>query len=209
MVYGTDSTRTRQSMFMGGLNSVAYKGSLQDGYRRWTPAYQIGVAFRKKKLVNGMVSLTFGRFIGEDRNYKLPSNADPRQVVNSRFETSFFSIHYEAQFTLFAYRGFRAFAAQGLGLLRFTVKDWEGNNLASLDQSRAKGETYGSSAWMLPTQLGVRYRFSNQLEIQAQAGWMNVFSPFLDNMNELGPEKGNDNLAAFRFQVLYPIGKRK
>jgi hypothetical protein len=155
-----------------------------------------------------MVSVSFGRFIGEDRDYKLPSWADPAQPVVTRFETSYFSLHYEAQATLFSYHGFRIIASQGIGLFRFTVRDWEGTSLSSRDQTRKKGESYGSSALTLPTQIGVRYRFSGGVEVQAQAGWMNVLSPFLDNMNELGPEKGNDNLASFRLQVLFPMQRR-
>lgn len=208
ILQAADSTRSRKPMLLAGMHAVAYKGSLQEGYSRWTPGYQLGVAFRKRKLINGLISVSFGRFIGEDRDYKLPSWADPAQPVVTRFETSYFALHYEAQATLFSYHGFRVVASQGIGLFRFTVRDWEGTSLSSRDQTRKKGESYGSSALTLPTQIGVRYRFPGGAEVQAQAGWMNVLSPFLDNMNELGPEKGNDNLAAFRLQVLYPLKGR-
>jgi hypothetical protein len=200
-----DSTLVRKKYLVLGLNTVAYKGSLQSTYARWTPAYQIGIRFEKKKILNGMFSVTFGSVIGEDRAYKLPSKANQSLVPVSRFKTSFFSLHYEAQLLLFRYKGLKLFASQGIGLFRFSVKDWEGNNLATKDRTRNKAETYRENVASLPTQLGLQYNFNNNMTLGFQAGLMNTFTDYLDNMKELSNNNNSDNVAVYRFQFHYPL----
>jgi hypothetical protein len=203
--FGADSTRIRKKFLVLGLNSVAYRGSLQSSYSRWTPAYQIGIRLEKKRILNGMASLTFGSFIGEDREYKIPSKANQTLSPVSRFKTSFVGIGYEVQILLFKYHGLRLFASQGIGLFRFSVKDWDGNNLSAKDKTRDRGETYSENVLNLPLQLGFQYRFPNDMALGMQAGWLNPLSNYLDNMDALSNNTNSDNVAICRFQFYYPL----
>jgi len=200
-----DSTQIRKKYIVAELNTIAYRGSLQSSYARWTPAYQIAIRFEKKKFLNGMASLTFGSFIGEDRAYKLPSAANQTLSPVSKFKTSFFAIHYEAQFSFFRYKGLRLFASQGIGLFRFSVEDWDGNNLNSKDKTRSKSETYNENTATFPTQIGLQFKFPNEMALGFQAGILNPVSNYIDNMKELSNNETRDNVAIFRFQFYYPL----
>lgn len=205
LVEAADSLKVRKKQLVAGFQAVAYRGSLQDSYLRWTPAYQFGLRFEKKKQINGMLSVSFGKFIGENILYKLPASADPSLLPVNRFTTRFFSLHYEAQLLLFSYHGFKLYASQGIGIYRFTVSDNNGTNLRDRDRTRAKGEDYRELTLCLPTQLGFRYTFSNRLAVGIQAGWTNVQSRYLDNMDQLSDNQTRDNMAQWRFQVYYPL----
>jgi hypothetical protein len=204
-VQAKDSVQVWKRHLVFGLYSVAYKGSLQNSYARWTPAYQLGVRFQMRKHVDGQFHVSFGRFIGEDRDYKLPSRASIGVSPASRFESRFFAMVYETQFRLFRYKGFKLFFSQGIGLFRFSVRDWDGNRLLERDRTREKGETYREISLMLPTRLGIAHQFQNGLTLGLQAGWMNTMSRYLDNMDKLSNNDNRDNLAIFLFQAGYPL----
>lgn len=190
---------------MGGLNAVAYKGSLHTRYQRWTPAFQAGIRFQKRALWASQVSISFGQLTGEDRTYQVPSGtASDLRPVN-RFQTNFFSLHYEMQFMLFRYKGWRLYASQGIGFFRFNPKDWDGNPLADRDKTRKPGETYNALTAQFPFHIGLYHFFPNQMAFGFQAGWLNVASNYLDNMDALSGNSRGDNVAAFRFQYFYPL----
>lgn len=203
--YGADSLKTRKKYFFGGFAAAAYKGSLSSSYAKWTPALTLGVRFEKKKNVNGMLALTIGKVVGEDRSYIAPSGTPEGVVPVNRFETSFFSLHYEAQIVLFRYRNFRFFASPGIGFLRYTPKDWSGNSLIDRTKSRKASESYSQNAFMFPIQVGMRYAFANEVALGFEAGWMNTRTKYLDNMDALSSRSGNDNMANLRFQFFLPI----
>jgi hypothetical protein len=200
-----DSTRVNKKILMVGANALAYKGSLQNSYNHWTPGIQVGLRFEKRKLVNGMLSATFGTVIGEDRAYKKPSKFGDEFQPVSKFETSFFSLHYEAQVTLFRYKGFRLFISQGVGLFRFTPKDWQGKSLIEEDRTRNKGESYSKNSMQFPTQIGLLHWFPNQMGFGFQTGWLNPLSNYIDNMSDLSSNDVSDNVASFRFQFFYHL----
>lgn len=203
--FGSDSLTVRKKFIFGGFNSVAYKGSLSPSYARWTPAFQFGMAFQKRKILNGMLSVTFGKFIGESWNYTIPPSASPSVQPENRFQTSFISLNYDLQVLLFRYKAFRVFLSQGIGILRFTPKDWEGNNLIDRSRTRNTNEDFNSVTLSFPTQIGLRYFFLNGMAFGFQAGWLNVASNYLDNMDQLSSNSQADNLAVYRVQYFLPL----
>lgn len=204
-VFAADTLSVRKKFLFAGLNSISYKGSLSPTYAVWTPAFKFGVAFQKRKILNEMLSLTFGRFIGESRDYKLPSTANSSLQPVNRFRTDFISINYDLQILLFQYRSLRIFISQGVGLMRFTPKDWDGNILIDRNRTRNPDEDFNSVTLSFPTQIGLRYSFSNGMAFGFQAGWLNVRSNYLDNMNELSDNSRGDNLAVYRMQYFIPL----
>jgi hypothetical protein len=204
-VQARDTTKVRKKFLVFGLSANSYKGSLQSGYARWTPSYQLGLRFEKNKNVNGMISLCFGSVVGEDRLYQIPAKADPSVTPVNRFRTNFFGLGYEGQLILFRYHGLKVYASLGLGLFRFSVKDWDGNSLFEKDRTREKNESYSEVTIFRPTKIGFQYRFKNEMSLGMQGGWLNPSTAYLDNMNKLSNNKTRDNIAVFHFQFFYPI----
>jgi hypothetical protein len=204
-LFAKDTLSVRNKFLVAGANALAYKGSLQKSYARWTPGFQFGVYFQKRKLVNGMLTATFGQVIGEDRDYSKPAKFSDQIQPVSKFQTNIFSLQYELQLLLFRYKGFRLFASQGIGFLRFTPKDWEGNSLIEKDRTRAPDESYSKNSIQFPTQVGLQYWFPNKMGFGIQAGWLNSTSKFIDNMSKLSGNEVADNIATFRFQFYYFI----
>lgn len=200
--WAEDNREKKSRHLFGGLNMVAYRGSLQDSYLRWTPALQTGLSIGVRKNLNLVFGLTFGKVIGEDRNYRLPSGADISLNPVNRFQTSFASFAAEMQFKAFEYKGFRLLGSLGLGLMHFTPRDFEGNDLAPQIRTRNRSETYAQNALQFPLQLIAQYWFKPGLGIGFQGGWLNVNSRYLDNMDELAGNSRGDNVAVFRFLVM-------
>ena len=203
--YKADSLSIRKKYLLIGGNALAYKGSLQSTYARWTPGLQIGIRFQKKRRINGLLSATFGKLIGEDRSYKKPAKFNDQIQPEYRFETSFLSLQYEAQFLLFQHKTFRFFISQGIGLFRFNPADWDGNSLFEKDRTRNKGESYSKNSIQFPTQIGIQYWFPNQMGVGMQAGWLNPVTKYIDNMSDLSANEISDNVAVFRFQFFYHL----
>ena len=201
----TDSVQKRDRYVSAGFSAIAYKGSLQDAYSRWTPSFQLGIQLEKKKLLSSFIGIGFGSYIGEDRNYRLPAKADQNLQPAASFEGQFFTLHYEARFLLFRYRGFHLQACQGIGLFRFSVKDRNGNNLSEKPKSRSNGETYSQNSFFFPSSLMLMYRFPNRMSLGFQAGWYNNNSQYLDNMKVLSANQNRDNLASLRFHFSLPL----
>jgi hypothetical protein len=194
--------------FYAGFAAVAYKGSLQSTYLRWTPSYHAGMLIEGKKLLSSSVGIGLGSYIAEDRNYRLPAKADPSLQPLAAIEGNFFTLSYELRFLLFRYHGLRIQFCQGLGLFRFSVKDREGNQLSEKPRSRAAGETYSQNSFFFPSSLFLQYQFSNQMALGIQAGWYNNSSAYLDNMKQLAQNETRDNLASVRFLLSIPLKSR-
>ena len=152
-----------------------------------------------------MLSLSFGKVIGESRDYKIPNNTKPNITPVNRFETSFFSLSYEVQILLFHYRTFRIIASQGIGLFRFSPSDWDGNSLIDRDRTRNIGESYSVNVLQFPTQIGLQYGFSNGMAFGFQAGLLNPNTEYIDNMDALSNSDQKDNIATYRMQFFVPL----
>lgn len=200
-----DSLKTRKKYFFAGFAAASYKGSLSPTYSRWTPALTFGFRFEKKKRVNGMVVITLGKVVGEDRTYRAPSNTPEGITPVNRFQTNFFSLHYEAQVQLAQLYGFHFYASPGIGFIRFTPKDWEGRKLLDRPRTRKSDENYSQNAFVLPLHIGFRYVFENQMAFGMETGWMNTRTRYLDNMDKLGETQKSDNVANIRFQFFMPV----
>jgi hypothetical protein len=200
-----DSLQKRSRFITAGFSAVAYKGSLQDNYSRWTPAYHFGVQLEKKKFTSSFIGIGFGSYTGEDRSYRLPAKADQALQPSAAFEGRFFTFHYEVRFLLFRYRGFQIQAGQGIGLFRFSVRDRSGTNLGERPKSRAAGESYSQNSFFFPSSLLLQYRFPNRMSFGFQAGWFNNSSQYLDNMKELSLNQNKDNLAGLKFHFSMPL----
>ena len=201
----TDSSRAGTRFVCAGFSAVAYKGSLQNSYLRWTPAYQAGIVLEKRRLFSSCICIGTGSYTGEDRSYRLPSKADQNLQPSASFEGRFFTLQYEARFLLFRYQAFSIQATQGLGIFRFSVSDRNGNSLSVRPKTRASGESYSQNSFFFPSAIMLSCRFPNRMCLSFQAGWYNTSSRYLDNMDRLSLNQNADNLASMRFLFSIPL----
>jgi hypothetical protein len=187
-----------------GVCPISYKGDLSQGYQNWTSAFQLGLKRNGKKRVNGHFNLLIGTILGQNAGYSY-SNSSPNQF----FKTSFLSINYDVQYNIIKKDHFILYISQGIGLMRFTVKDEDNTDLADKFNTRAKNETYNNITFFFPHSIGVMYFLKNDYGLGFQAGRFSPGTDYLDNISKLSTYKGADNILAFRFSFIVPITYKK
>lgn len=188
-----------------GISPVSYKGDLSQGYEKWTSAFHIGLKRNNKERLNGHFNLMIGTVTGQDINYDYPSNSVPNNFV----KTSLVSINYDLQFNLIKKEHFILYISQGLGLMRFTPKDEEGNKLGDKFNTRAKNETYNTITVFFPHAIGCMYFLPNNYGVGIQVGRFSPATDYLDNISQLSSYKKPDNIMAIKFTILAPLSLRK
>ncbi|UII32521.1 hypothetical protein LVD17_01540 [Fulvivirga ulvae] len=187
-----------------GTSINSYNGDLE-GKKKYTSSFHLGLQLNKKKRLNGNINIGAGTLNGEDRDFTFDSNQTPLPSPNKFFKTSFFYINYDLHYNIIKKKNFIAYISQGIGMIRFSPKDDEGNDLADLPQTRAEQETYRQESLMLPTSIGAIYVLPNQYGVSLQAGYYNTITDYLDNISNLGNSSNNDNIVAFRFAFFIPL----
>lgn len=186
-----------------GVSMNAYKGDLSS-YDQYTSAFHVGAQLNRKLRVNGNVNIGFGFINGENRNFTFESEQLPLPSPNRFFKTTFFYVNYDLHYNIIKKKNIIVYLSQGIGVMRFTPEDDDGNNLSEQQATREDGETYRKETLMLPTNIGAIYLFPNQFGISVQAGLYNTLTDYLDNISNLGDSK-KDNILAFRFAFFVPV----
>jgi len=190
-----------------GISSNAYRGDLA-GYEKFTQVFHLALKLNKKRLLNSRFGLSTGFITGENRLYAFTDESGGRTSPNTFFRTSIFSLDYELQVNVYRTRNFALYLSQGLGFIRFNVKNDLRENLIDFQETRAANETYNNFAFMLPTGLGATYFLKNGFGLGAQASILNTQSDYLDNISEWGIRSGNDNVLRFKFYLYIPFKKQ-
>lgn len=186
-----------------GISMNAYKGDLS-GYEQYTSSFHIGAQLNRKHRINGNLNIGFGNINGENRNFTFESEQQPLPSPNKFFKTQFFYLNYDLHYNIIKKKNIILYFSQGIGLIRFSPEDDEGNSLAENQNTREEDETYRKESFMLPTSLGAIYILPNQFGLSLQAGFYNTLTDYLDNISNLGDSK-NDNILAFRMAFFVPI----
>ncbi len=84
--------------------------------------------------------------------------------------------------------------AVGLGMLFFKPVDASDNSLAEKAETRAPGETYNTNVVNFPLLLGVHYKLTPNFHLGLSYNFLGGTTDYLDNIGELGDQKGNDRL---------------
>lgn len=189
-----------------GISPLSYKGDLNQGYQKWTSAFHIGLKKNNKKKLNGHFNFMMGSVTGQNINYVYPSaTATP----NSYFKSSIVSFQYDVQYNLIKKDHFILYISQGIGLLRFVIRDEDNNDLSDKFNTRAKNETFNNIAFFFPHSIGFMYFLSNNYGVGFQAGRLSPASDYLDNISQLSDYKKPDNILAFKFTILAPLTYKK
>lgn len=200
------SLQQHRYLAVGGM-ALSYKGSLSNAYRNWHPGLQLGLIFNRKKWLNGSFHLSYGRVSGSQLRYSTSSVAGTNQA-NDYFRSDIFSFHYRARFNLIKRERFSFYVAGGLGFMRFNPLDRDGRALSSQPLSRAPGENFNNVSIMLPLSVGAGYVLPNGWQLQAQAGWMNPQTDYLDNVGQLAARYGmqaGDGVAFWQVGLWVPF----
>jgi hypothetical protein len=188
--------------FWMGLSGNHYRGDLQGG-TQFKPGLHLGLKFNKDQRLNGNFTLSLAQVEGQDPGF-FP-DTEPNIRPNRYFTSTFFAANYMLQYNLIKKERYRLYIGQGIGLFRYNPKDEQDRPLQDQRSTRLPNEEYGNISLMLPTAAGLIYFLPNQWGIGFQASLLNPLTDYLDNISELGPKKGNDNVLQFRLQLLVPL----
>jgi hypothetical protein len=191
-------------MYMhSGIAMNSYKGDLGT-YDKYTGGFQLGIQLNKKKRLNGAFNLGFGRITDDDPSIQ-PSGLSGVAEPNNFFKTNFIYLNYDLHINIIKKQNLIVYISQGIGFMRFTPKNNEGESLQDQQDTRELGESYRNSALMLPTSMGVIYFLPNNFGLSLQSGIYNTSTDYLDNISAFG-DAGNDNILAFRLAFYVPLG---
>ncbi|NJL12358.1 MAG: hypothetical protein HC913_04735 [Microscillaceae bacterium] len=164
------------------ISGASYRGDLGN-YQKWSAIFQAAYRFNGFRRFNGRLGLTRGFVTGENRFYTFRDGEGNLTTPNTFFRANLLSFVYELEYNLYFSRHVRVYLSQGIGLVRFVVKDAEGQNLADLTDTRPFEEIYGNFAFQLPTGLGFHYLFRNGFGVGGWLGFWNIQTDFLDNIS--------------------------
>ncbi len=185
-----------------GIAMNSYKGDMGT-YDKYTGGMQFGVQFNKKKRLNGAFNLGFGSITDDDPSIESSGLAGATEP-NTYFKTNFVYLNYDLHLNIIKKQNLVVYISQGIGFMRFTPKNEDGEKLQSQQNTRISGENYRNSVLMLPTSLGAIYFLPNNIGLSLQTGLMNPSTDYLDNISEFG-KSGNDNVLTFRLAFYVPL----
>lgn len=173
-----------------GMNYIGDINPKKEGIHRVYPAANFSLAFESQKAILPTFNAGFGRFDAQNRNLSEVEGIQPNTFVR----TQYFYANFLMKIQVLHKLPFHPHAGVGLGIYNFTPKDQNGNPLLNNQSTRKTGESYGSTAFMLPLNLGVQWRLNQYFSITLDYNHFFVFSDYLDNIGQLGSKKGNDKL---------------
>lgn len=183
-----------------GISPISYKGELSS-YDHWNMAFHAGLLLTRKKRINSEFSILGGQFSGQNRELSIKENTNP----NTYFVSSFFSGSYHLHINLIAKPRFKFYVSQGIGIMNFTPKNANSENLIDIVETRAINEEYNTTTLFLPTQIGFHYALKNHFNLGAKVSWLNTRTDYLDNISEWGNPDNKDNILSYKIYVLIPI----
>lgn len=189
-----------------GTSANAYRGDLNSGYHKWTSSVHLGFKLNHKTRLNGNLNFSVGNVSGQNPHFSPDLSEISDHVEPNRFfNTSVITANYDLHFNLIKKPNFIIYLSQGLGVIRFNPKDESGNPFQKQPFTRPRGEVYGNTAIMLPSNAGFIYFFPNRFAAGIQAGFNNPLTDYLDNISYLGSKEGNDNILMVRFSFFVPL----
>ena len=185
-----------------GLFGTAYSGDLTtdgDALHRFYPGANISLQFATPKLISPQLNVGFGRFVSQDRDIAAVEGVQPNTFVDTRF----FYVDFRLKARFLRESWFHPYGSLGIGLLGYTPRDQDGNNLLDNVSTRQDGETYGTITASFPLSLGMEFEMSHLVMLGLEYTLRPTGTDFLDNISALGPDSGNDRLQALLLSVTF------
>ncbi len=178
-----------------GLMGTSYVGDLntQGGaWERFSPGACLSLQFASDHLLSPQLNAGFGRFVAQNRDLQAVEGVQPNTFVQTPF--FFVDLRLKARFLREAM--VHPYLSAGIGLLGYTPKDADGNNLIDNFATRQDGETFGSMTAGLPLSAGAELRVSPILMVGLEYTYRITTSDYLDNIGLVGLRDGKDKLQA-------------
>lgn len=189
-----------------GFGGTSYRGDLTNRFESWGGTFHAGLAFNKKKRMNGFLHLMIGGVRGNSRSYVTNSNQTTQIAQpNSYFKTSLISFGYELRINVIKKQSYILYVSPGIALLRFDPKDEYNQSFSNQLLTRASGETYSNISLMLPTKIGGAYYLNKGYGIGCDIGFLNPLTDYIDNISKLGNRNKKDNLLQINLLLYIPL----
>ncbi len=175
-----------------GYMGTTYLGDLNanEKLHRFYPGIYIGLGFETQKMFMPGFNILMGKFIAQTRN--LPP-VDGRQP-NSFVKTPYFNASFSLKFRPLFKSPVSPFIGLGLGLLHFTPKNEQNQNLSTILSTRMPGESYASNTLNFPLNVGIDFKLSRNFSIGLNHFYVLTTTDYLDNIGKLGTQSGNDKM---------------
>ncbi len=185
-----------------GFLGTAYSGDLTtngDALQRFHPGAQLSIQFASDALITPQINFGFGRFVSQDRDIAAVDGVQPNTFVDTRF----FFADFRLKARFLREKTVHPYASLGLGLLGYTPRDADGNNLLDNISTRNSNETYGTITAAFPLSLGLEVELSPLVMLGLEYTFRPTTSDYLDNIAELGPNDGNDQLQSLLLSLYF------
>ena len=188
-----------------GISANSYKGSLNEGFGNYTMGTHLGIRFCKNNRLNGHINLSYGSIDGQTKVYTVKDASGNLVYPINYFKTRLFTFDYILQFNVVSKKSFLIYIGAGAGVLKFNVKDEDGNDLINNTKTRDVNENYRDLALTFPVVIGYNYIFSNDYRFGIQAQLLNPLTDYLDNTSNWSPYVTSDNVLSFKLFMAVPI----
>lgn len=176
-----------------GLQGTTYIGDLNSGggsLERFSPGAALSLQFASQKLLSPQLNAGFGRIVAQDRELEPVDGVQPNTFVQTPF--FFLDLRLKARFLREA--PVHPHISAGVGLLGYSPKDADANNLIDNFATRNDGETYGSMTAAFPLSAGIEVPLHPILLLGLEYTYRPTTSDYLDNVGQVGLRKGKDKL---------------
>lgn len=205
LIIGNANAQIKKLFVELGVSANSYKGSLNEGFGNYASSYHLGVRFCKKKILNGRINLSYGNIDGQTNTVSFINNNGKIIYPLNYFNTSLFTVNYEAIFNIWSKKKYLIYLGAGAGIMRFDVKDENGNSLVNNLKSRDSDEDYSNITTYFPVFIGFNYIMKNDVRIGFQTQLLNPMTDYLDNTKNWSPNVTGDNVLALKFFMAAPI----
>jgi hypothetical protein len=178
-----------------GLSGTSYVGDLNSNggaFDRFSPGACLSLQFDSDRLLSPQLNAGFGKFMAQDRDLAAVEGVQPNTFV----QTPFFFVDLRLKARFLREIALHPYLSAGIGLLGYTPKDADANNLIDNIATRNAGETFGSMTAGLPLSTGLELEISPIMLLGLEYTYRITTSDYLDNVGQLGPRSGKDKLHA-------------
>lgn len=170
--------------YVGDLNSNG--GSLE----KFSPGAALSVQFASKKLLGPQLNAGFGKIVAQDRTLEAVDGVQPNTFV----QTPFFYVDLRLKARFLREAPVHPHISAGVGMLGYTPRDGDGNNLIDNFATRNEGETYGSISANFPLSAGLEIQLHPILMLGLEYTYRPTTSDYLDNIGQVGLRNGKDKV---------------
>lgn len=185
-----------------GLLATGYSGDLNTGsspFERFYPGAALSLQFASEKLLSPQLNGGFGKFIAQDRDLSAVDGVQPNTFV----QTPFFFVDLRLKARFLRQKAIHPYLSAGIGMLGYTPRDADGNNLIDNFATRQEGETFGSMSANFPLHAGIEFVMNPVLMLGLEYGIRPTTTDYLDNIGQLGLRSGNDMLQTIALSVYF------